>query len=79
MVFVSVRDHKSKNLFLMLLQICYIRNYQIDTEHIVFRKSETAVDNDDFIVIFDGGYINADSLQTSERDDANAVFIFIQN
>ena len=79
MVFVTVRNHKSTNLVLVIFKIRNIRNHKVDTEHIVFRKSQTAVDNDDFIVIFDGGNINADSLKSPERNDANAIFIFIQN
>ncbi len=51
MILVAVGDHKSFDLGNIFLQICYIRDDQIDSEHIVLRESKTTVYDDDTVLI----------------------------
>lgn len=60
MVFMAVRDDKTLDLVLVLLQMGEFRDYIIDTRHIIIREKDTAVDDQDRCGILDAVHILSD-------------------
>ena len=69
MVFMSVRNKKSFYFLDILFQIRNIGNYQIDAQHIVFRKRQSAVYYDNVVFVFKRSNIHSDLLKPSQRND----------
>ncbi len=67
MVLVAVGDDEAFDLIDVLFQIRYIRDNQVDTEHVVFRECESAVYDDDTVFIFENGDVHTDLFQTAKR------------
>ena len=69
MILVSVRDHKSLYPVHVFLQISNIRNYQIDSQHVVVREGKTAVYHNNTVLVLKRSNVHSDLLQTSQGDD----------
>ena len=67
MILMSVCDDKPFDTVKILLQISDIRYDQIDPQHVIFRKSQSAVNNNNRILIFKRSDIHADCLKSAER------------
>ena len=70
-ILVSVRKQDPADAVLVCLQVGDIGNDQVNARHIVIGKAETAVNDDQIIVVFDDGHVFADLAQPSERNDAD--------
>jgi hypothetical protein len=75
-VFMAVGEEYAANLVAFFPEAGNIRNYQIDTEHMGFRKHESAVDNDDIIAMLEEHHIEADFAQPTEGYDPE-TFVFV--
>ena len=71
MVFMSVGDHKAFYPVNIFLQIGNIRNDKVDSQHIILRKGQTAVDDHDAAAVFKCCDIHSDLLKTAKRDNAD--------
>ena len=69
MILVSVGDHKSLNLGNIFLKIGYIRDDQIDSQHIICRERQTTVHHNNTVLILEGSNVHTDLLQASQRND----------
>ena len=71
MVFVSVGDNDAADVLMLILEISVeIRDDVINPEHIIFRKHDARVDNQNFMIILDDHHIFSDFSQAPEGDDA---------
>ena len=64
-----MRQEHAPDAVLILDQIGHVRDHEVDAVHIVLRKAESAVDNDDVLAVFQHGHVLADLIQTAERND----------
>ena len=76
MVFMAVGDHKSLDFLTVFLQVGNVRDHQIDSKHVVLRKGQTAVHDNNTVFIFKGSNVHSDLLQTSERNDSQFSIVF---
>ena len=75
-VLVTVGQHNAPDLVLIGFQIRDIGNYQVDAQHILIGKAESAVDDDDIVGIFHDGQVFTDLVQSAEGNDAYFAFFF---
>ena len=76
MVLMTVSDDKALYLVDIVLKICYIGNYQINTQHLVFRERQTAVHHNNTVFISEGSDIHSNLLKTSQWDNLQLGCIF---
>ena len=62
---MTVCDKKSLDFVNVVLQIGDIRDDQIDSVHIILRKRQTAVHNNNTVLIFKGSNVHTNLLQSS--------------
>ncbi len=67
MVFVTVGEDKCPYFFFVFPDICEIRNYQVNTRHIIIREHETCIYNQEVRAMFYYHHIKPDLSQSSER------------
>ena len=65
-ILVSVGDEIAAQLLVVALEVGGIRDDQIHAQHVVVRKRQTAVDDDDVVAVFDHGHVLADLIQTAQ-------------
>ena len=78
MILMTMGDHKSFHLGNILFQVGNIRNYKIDSRHVIFRKSESAIYYYYTIFILKSCNIHSNLLQTTKWNDLQlgAIVIF---
>ena len=59
----------------MALQIGDVRDNQVDSQHIVGWKSQTAVHDDDAVITLKRGNVHADLIESAERNDLNTAVL----
>ena len=69
-VLMPVREQDAADAILVLFQVGDIGNDEVDAQHFLVGKAETAVNDDDVVLIFDDGQIFADLVQSAKRNDA---------
>ena len=72
MILMSMSDDKSLYLIDIILQICYIGNDQIDSQHIIRRERQSAVHHNNTVLILEGSNVHTNLLQTAQRNDLQA-------
>ena len=81
-VFVPMGNHKSLYLLNVVFQISYIRDDQINSEHVILRKRKTAVYNNNTVFVFKGSNVHTNLLKASKRNNlkprAASLFNFFQ-
>ena len=60
MVLMAVREHNGLDFILVFNQIADVRNDEVDAEHILIRKHQTRIDDENFIIHTDYRHILAD-------------------
>ena len=55
MILVTVGYQYSADFVRVLLEICYVRNNEVDSEHVVVRKRKSAVYNYDIVLVLENG------------------------
>ena len=63
----------------VVLKICRVRNDKVNSEHIVFRKRQAAVHNNNTVPELEGSDIHSDLLKPAQRDDPESrlsLFLF---
>ena len=68
-ILVPMRQEHAPDAVLILDQIGHVRDHEVDAVHIVLRKAESAVDNDDVLAVFQHSHVLADLIQTAEGND----------
>ena len=81
MILMTVGDNKALHFVDIVFQIGDVRNHQVDSEHVVLRKGQTAVHHNNTVFELKGSYVHSDLLQTAERNDPQfgIVNIFQKN
>ena len=69
MVLMSVGDHESFQFGRVILQICHVRDHQVDAQHVILRECQSTVHDHDTVFIFKGSNVHADLLKAAQRDD----------
>ncbi len=69
MIFMTVCDHKALDLAVVLLQIGHIRDDKVNSQHIILRKCESAVHDDDAVTVFESRDVHSDLSQSTQRND----------
>ena len=83
-VLMSVCDDKTLDFIDVILEISSVRDHQVDSEHVVLGKGQSAVYYNNTVFVFEGSYIHTDLLKASEGDDLEAgrslflIHIFLQ-
>ena len=67
MILMAVRKHESLHFALIFPEIGDIRNHQIDSIHVIFRKGKAAVYHHDRILVFERSDIHTDGFQSAKR------------
>ena len=62
MVLMSVRNYKSLDLICVLLQVCDIRDNEINSEHLILRKCESTIHDNNTVLILKRGNVHSDLL-----------------
>ena len=65
MVLVAMSEHKSLHLLDIILQIGDIRDHQVNAQHVILRKCQTAVHDNNTVSVFKGSNIHPDLLQSA--------------
>ena len=66
MILVSVSQNKPLYFLSVVYQIRNVRNDEIDSEHIVAREAESAIDDYDIIAVFENREVFCDLAETSQ-------------
>ncbi len=69
MILMSVCNNKPFYLVNVLLQICDVRDNQINSQHVVIRESQAAVHHNNTVFIFKGSNVHADLFEAAQRDN----------
>ena len=79
MVLMSVGDDKSLHLGRIVLQICDVRDYQVDSQHVILRECQTTVHHNNTVFVLKGSNIHTDLFQSAQRYDTQfSIFLFFQ-
>ncbi len=82
MIFMAVGEYKPLYLINIFLKIRNIRNDKIHTQHVILRKSKTAVNNNNAVTKLKCRYVHSDLLKTAQRYNPKlrflSVFCFIR-
>jgi ribosome biogenesis protein Tsr3 len=70
MVLVAVCQNKTLDLIRVADKIGDVVDDEVNAEHIVVRKAEAAVDDEDAVAVFKHGKVLADLAETAQRDHA---------
>ena len=68
MVLMTMRNHHPDDLAAIRDQVGKIRNDDINAVHFVFRERKSAVDDQNFILVFQECQVLADFVQSSYRN-----------
>ena len=69
MVLMSVCKYNSAHSVPVLDEICYIRNYNVDTVHLIVREPHTAVNNNDILAELVDGHVLSDLVKSAEGNN----------
>ena len=75
-IFVTMRDHEHLALAVVLDQMTVIRDYIIDTEQVVFWKTNTGIDDQDLVAMLKTISVFSDLTQSADRIDEGIVFFY---
>ena len=79
MILMAVGDDKSLHFGRIVLQISDIRDYKIDSQHVILRECQTTVHHNNTVFVLKGSNIHTDLFQTAQRYDTQfSVFLFFQ-
>ena len=73
MVFVTMGQQQTDDIFLTLLKQIDVRQHQVDTEHIGFGEHQATVDEQDFASVLEAQHVHADLAQATERQQVEVV------
>jgi len=67
-VFVAVRKEDAEYLFFRLHQVGDVRQDEVDAGHVLLRKHQAGIDDQDLVVPLEGPHVDADLPETAERE-----------
>jgi hypothetical protein len=73
---MAMRDEKAAELVGVLLDITYVRDHQVDAQHLLFGKHEAAIDRDHVLAELEEQHVAADLSETAEGDYAQGMAIW---
>ena len=76
MILVTVCQKDSLQFIVIFYQIADIWNNDINPEHFIFRKTQTTVNHNHFIFVFNCSHIFSDFLQSTQWNNFNFVLFF---
>ena len=68
-ILVSVGNDEALELVIILLDIRYIGNYEVNSQHVILRKCESAIHDDNTVFVFEGSDVHSDLFKPTQRDD----------
>ena len=77
MILMPMSDHESLHFLNIIFQIRNIRNDKIDSQHIILRKRQSAVHNNNTVFILESSNIHSDLFKTAERNDLSFTCIIL--
>ena len=69
MILVAMGNDKAFYLLNVVFQIGHIRDYQVDPQHVVLRKGQTTIHDNNTVFILEGSNIHSDLLKAAQRND----------
>ena len=76
MVLVTVGDEDAANLLLALHHVREVRKDEVDTGVVVIREHDSGVYEDDVVPVLEDGHVLADTVESPEWDDSEAIGLF---
>ena len=70
MVLVTVRDTHAANAIRVLFEVSHVGDDHVDPRHLLVRKDQAAVDDENVVLILDHGHVFADLSHPAQRDDS---------
>ena len=65
---MTMGNDNSPHFIFVFNQVTHIRNDQVDAEHVIVRKCQTGIDDNDIIAVLDNGHVLTDFAQASQRN-----------
>ena len=78
MVFVTVSDYKSLNFLFISDKVLEIRNDVVDSKEIIFRKLNSRIDYDDFILKLDPVHVLSNFAQTADCKYSRLIIFYFK-
>ena len=69
-VLMTVSQEQTAYLSGVLFKICRVGYDKVNARHTVFGKSQSAVDDDDVVIVFENGHVLSDPVNSAKRYDA---------
>ena len=76
MVLVAVGEEYAGDLLLTLQEIGDVRQDQVDAGHVLLRKHEPRVDDDELLLPFERPHVDADLAEAAEREIAQTLGLY---
>ena len=70
MVLVPVRDAHAADAVPVLFEVGHVGDDHVDPRHLLVRKDQPAVDDEDIVPVLDDGHVFADLSHPAQRDDS---------
>ena len=74
-VFVAVGEDEADDVIEAVVEVGEIGEDEVDAGLVLFGEEHTAVDDEEFAVVFEDGHVAADFAESAERDDADGFFV----
>ena len=69
MVLVAVREEDRAKALLALKYVAYLRDHEIDPQHLLFGEHEAGVHGDDRVAVLEQHHVLADLAETAQGND----------
>ena len=77
MVLMTVGDDKALHLVNIVRKVSNIRDHEVDPQHIILRKSQTAVHNNNTVFIAKGSNVHPNLLESAKRYDLQLGMVIL--
>ena len=79
MILMPMGDHESLHLRRVILQVRDVRDDKIDAEHIILRECQTAVHDNDAVIVLERRDVHTDLFESAQRYDTQfSIVLFFQ-
>ena len=65
---MTMRNDNSPYIICVFNQLTHIGDDQVDTEHVIVRKCQPGIDDNNIIALLDNGHVLTDFTQASQRN-----------
>ena len=74
---MTVGDDKALHLVNIVRKVSNIRDHEVDPQHIILRKSQTAVHNNNTVFIAKGSNVHPNLLESAKRYDLQLGMVIL--